>query len=32
MKGRGRVKMEEICVYQVKNGKVALEKFFYDVG
>jgi hypothetical protein len=32
MKGRGRVNMEEICVYQVKNGKIVREQFFYDVG
>lgn len=29
MKGRGRTKMEEICVYQVKDGKIAGEHFFY---
>jgi hypothetical protein len=28
-KGRGRMTMEEICVYQVKDGKVILEQFFY---
>lgn len=28
-KGRGRMSMEEICVYQVKDGKVTLEQFFY---
>jgi hypothetical protein len=27
-KGRGRTKLEEICVYTVKNGKVASEQFF----
>lgn len=32
MKGRGRVNMEEICVYQVKDGKIVREQFFYDVG
>ena len=32
MKGRGRINMIEICVYQVRNGKVAREQFFYDVG
>jgi hypothetical protein len=32
MKGRGRTLMQEIAVYQVKNGKVVLEKFFYDMG
>jgi hypothetical protein len=31
-KGRGRVNMEEICVYQVRDGKVVREQFFYDVG
>lgn len=31
-KGRGRTKMEEICVYQVKNGKIVSEQFFYDMG
>ena len=29
---RGRVNMEEICVYHVKNGKIVREQFFYDVG
>ena len=28
MKGRDRMKMEEICVYEVKDGKVVLEQFF----
>ncbi len=28
MKGRGRSNMAEICVYQVKDGKIALEEFF----
>lgn len=28
MKGRGRMKMEEVCVYQVKDGKIASEQFF----
>ncbi len=28
MKGRGRSNMTEICVYQVKDGKIALEQFF----
>jgi ketosteroid isomerase-like protein len=31
-KSRGRMQMEEICVYQVKNGKIVREQFFYDVG
>jgi len=29
MKGRGRVNLEEICVYQVENGKIVMEQFFY---
>lgn len=29
MKGRGRTKMEEICVYEVKDGKITSERFFY---
>ena len=29
MKGMGRVKMDEIAVYQVKDGKIAKEQFFY---
>lgn len=29
MKGRGRVTMEEVCVYMVKDGKINLEQFFY---
>jgi ketosteroid isomerase-like protein len=32
MKERGRVNMKEICVYQVRNGKIASERFFYDLG
>lgn len=28
-KGMGRQKMEEVCVYQVKDGKVVQEQFFY---
>ena len=31
-KGRGRVNMQEICVYQVRDGKIVREQFFYDVG
>ncbi|MFC4820178.1 SnoaL-like domain-containing protein [Dokdonella ginsengisoli] len=30
-KGRGRVDMREICVYQVRDGKIVREQFFYDV-
>ena len=29
MKGRGREKMDEICVYEVKDGKIVKEQFFY---
>lgn len=32
MKGRGRVNMQEICVYQVRDGKIVREQFFYDLG
>jgi hypothetical protein len=28
-KGRGRMTIEEVCVYQVKDGKIILEQFFY---
>jgi len=28
MKGRGRVKLEEICAYAVKDGKIVSEQFF----
>jgi len=31
-KGRGRMNMQEICVYQVRDGKIVREQFFYDVG
>ena len=31
MQGRGRVNMTEICVYQVRDGRIAREQFFYDV-
>jgi hypothetical protein len=30
LKGMGRVNMDEICVYNVKNGKVVSEHFFYS--
>jgi len=30
MKGMGRTKMEELCVYEVKDGKVVKEQFFYS--
>ena len=29
MKGMGRQKMDEIAVYQVKDGKIVKEQFFY---
>lgn len=29
MKGMGRMKMAEVCVYQVKNGKIVSEQFFF---
>ena len=29
MKGMGRMKMDEVCVYQVKDGKITKEQFFY---
>jgi hypothetical protein len=29
MKGRGRMEMEEICVYKVENGKIVSEQFFF---
>lgn len=28
-KGRGRMTIEEVCAYQVKDGKIILEQFFY---
>ena len=28
MKGSGRMQLEEICVYEVKDGKIAWERFF----
>jgi ketosteroid isomerase-like protein len=31
MKGMGRVTMEELAVYKVKDGKVVREEFFYKV-
>lgn len=30
-KGVGREKMEEVCVYEVKDGKIVKEQFFYEV-
>jgi ketosteroid isomerase-like protein len=29
MKGQGRMKMDEVCVYEVKDGKIVKEQFFY---
>lgn len=29
MKGAGRVKMDEVAVYEVKDGKIVREQFFY---
>ena len=31
-KSMGRVPMQEICVYQVRDGKIVREQFFYNVG
>lgn len=28
-KSRGRAKMEEVCVYEVENGKIVKEQFFH---
>ena len=28
MNGRGRVKLEELCAYEVKDGKIVSEQFF----
>jgi len=28
-KGQGRQKMEEVCVYEVKDGKIVKEQFFF---
>jgi len=28
MKGRGRMKLEEMCVYEIKDGKISSERFF----
>lgn len=30
-KDRGRQKMNEICVYEVNDGKIVHEQFFYDM-
>jgi hypothetical protein len=29
MKGRGRMQMQEICVYKVEDGKIVSEQFFF---
>ena len=29
MKGMGRTKMDEIALYEVKDGKIVIEQFFY---
>jgi hypothetical protein len=29
MKGMGRIQMDEICVYEVKDGKIVKEEFFF---
>ena len=29
MKGMGRMKMDEIAVYEVKDGKIVMEQFFF---
>lgn len=31
MKGYGRIPMREICLYEVKDGKIVREQFFYRV-
>ena len=28
-KGRGRMTIEEVCAYKVKDGKITVEQFFY---
>ncbi len=30
-KGRGRQKTDELCVYEVKDGKIVKEQFFYTM-
>lgn len=29
MKGMGRMNMDEVCLYEVKDGKIVKEQFFY---
>ena len=31
-KEHGRMRMSEICVYEVKNGKIVKDEFFYKMG
>ena len=31
-KGRGRTKLDEICLFRVRDSKIVREQFFYDVG
>lgn len=31
-KGRGRTKLDEICLFRVRDGKIRREQFFYDAG
>jgi hypothetical protein len=31
-KGRGRTKLDEICLFRLRDGKIVREQFFYDVG
>ena len=30
MKGHPRMQMDEMCLYQVRGGKIVREQFFYD--
>jgi hypothetical protein len=30
MKGQGRATMSELCLYEVKDGKIAKEQFYYE--
>lgn len=30
-KERGRINMEEVCIYEVENGKIISEQFFYTI-
>lgn len=31
-KEHGRMQIEEVCVYEVKDGKIVKEQFFYSMG